>query len=162
MPHVTQLPLLGPPQVEPCIAACAKALEEAPIADLGALQGAVATFDALLPGLQERLQTFSQRWPAAVTSLARSSPDSRGLAPLVLRVFGDAPAVLASKDLLDVICGLPFGPFLSLLSSDGLRATSENDVLVGAAAAGNGPAGGGGGGGDLGQAVLKGVKKWFN
>jgi hypothetical protein len=102
--------------------------------------GTVAAVHEALLGLQSptlpahlrgRLQGFEQRCTAALPALAHVAPGSDGLLAPLLLAFGDVPATLCQEGLRRAAMALPPLAVLRLVSCDELRATSENDVLVG-------------------------------
>ncbi len=84
---------------------------------------------ALPAHMRGRLRGVEQRCATAMAELARAAPGSGGLLAPLLLVFGDVPATL-QEGLLCAAMELPFPAVLQLASSDELRVTSENGVLV--------------------------------
>ncbi len=81
--------------------------------------------------LRGRLQGFEQRCTAALlVELARAASGTDGLLAPLLLAFGDVPATLGEEGLWRAVKVLPFPSMLQLVSSNELRVTSENDVLV--------------------------------
>jgi hypothetical protein len=121
------------PQVPTCDEACLEALEGVELGTVGAVHEALLGLrsPALPAHLRVRLRGVEQRCAAALAELARAAPGSGGLLAPLLLVFGDIPATLGQEGLRRAALELPFPDVLQLASSDELRVTGENDVLVG-------------------------------
>ncbi len=121
------------PQVPTCDEACLEALEEVELGTVGAVHEALLGLrsPALPAHLPCRLRGFEQRCAAALAELARAAPGTDGLLAPLLLAFGDVPATLTQEGLRRAAMKLPHAAVRQLASSDELRVTSENDVLVG-------------------------------
>ncbi len=120
------------PQVPTCTAACLGALAEVELDTVGAVHEALLLLGSpTLPAhTRGRLLSFEQRCQAALMQLAHACPGSDGLLAPLLLVLGDLPATLGQEGLRRAVKGLPPSAVLRLASSDELRVTCENDVLV--------------------------------